>query len=104
MSGLLPDRVRALFTDDEAARLVALRRDLHAHPELSWQEVRTQGVLERELRAAGIQDIQHVATTGLIARIPGRVPGAPVTALRGDIDALPFTRPQTFRAPPRTTA
>ena len=90
MSGLLPERVRALFTTDEAARLVALRRDLHAHPELSWKEVRTQGVLERELRAAGIQDIRRIATTGLVARIPGRVPGAPVIALRGDIDALPI--------------
>lgn len=90
MSSLLPARVRALFTDDEAARLVALRRDLHAHPELSWQETRTQDVLERELRAAGIADVRRIATTGLVARIPGRVPSAPVIALRGDIDALPI--------------
>jgi len=90
VSAPLPERVRALFTDDEAARLVALRRDLHAHPELSWQEVRTQDVLERELRAAGIGDVRRIATTGLVARIPGRVAGAPVIALRGDIDALPI--------------
>lgn len=90
MNGQVPGAVRSLFTDDEAARLVALRRDLHAHPELSWQETRTQEALERALHAAGISDVRRIARTGLVARIPGRVPGAPVSALRGDIDALPI--------------
>jgi amidohydrolase len=87
---VVPEAVRALFTDEEAARLVELRRDLHAHPELSWKESRTQARLEDALRASGIDDLRRIAGTGLVARIPGRVPGAPVIALRGDIDALPI--------------
>ncbi|MDQ8153688.1 MAG: M20 family metallopeptidase [Gemmatimonadota bacterium] len=87
---VVPRVVRALFTEDEAARLIELRRDLHAHPELSWKEARTQARLEDALRASGIDDLRRIAGTGLVARIPGRVPGAPVIALRGDIDALPI--------------
>lgn len=86
----VPHGVQALFTDAEAALLVELRRDLHAHPELAWKEVRTQARIEDALRGAGITDVRRVADTGLVARVPGTVPGAPVIALRGDIDALPI--------------
>jgi hippurate hydrolase len=86
----VPPTVRALFTNEEAKLLVALRRDLHAHPELSWHEARTQARLEDALRGAGIGDVRRVAGTGVVARIPGRVAGAPVIAVRGDIDALPI--------------
>jgi hippurate hydrolase len=86
----VPAVVRALFSDEDAARLVALRRDLHAHPELSWKEIHTQARLEKALRALGVTDIRRVAETGLVARLPGTTPGAPVVALRGDIDALPI--------------
>ena len=89
-SASVPAVVRALFTDAEAALLVDLRHDLHAHPELSWKEVRTQARLEDALRGAGIADVRRIADTGLVARVPGTVPGAPVIALRGDIDALPI--------------
>ncbi len=89
-SASVPAVVRALFTDADAALLVVLRRDLHAHPELSWKEVRTQARLEDALRGAGISDVRRIADTGLVARLPGTVPGAPVIALRGDIDALPI--------------
>lgn len=82
---------RDAFTEAERAALVALRRDLHRHPELSWQEVRTQEALEAALHGHGIRDVTRVAKTGLVARIPGREPGAPVIALRGDVDALPIT-------------
>ena len=82
---------RALFDEAERAALVDLRRDLHRHPELSWQEARTQDVLERFLRAHGIDDVRRVARTGLVARVPGRDPRAPAVALRGDIDALPIS-------------
>jgi hippurate hydrolase len=70
--------------------LIALRRDLHRHPELSWKESRTQERLERALREFGIADIRRVAKTGLVARIRGSGDGATV-AVRGDIDALPIT-------------
>ena len=78
------------FTAEERAALVALRRALHAAPELSWQEHGTQRTLRAALAAAGITEVRDVAGTGLVATIRGTVPGAPVVALRGDIDALPI--------------
>ena len=78
------------FNDVEMDLLTALRRDLHRHPELAWHETRTQETLERTLSEAGITDVRRVARTGLVARIRGRDPKAPVVALRGDIDALPI--------------
>ena len=71
-------------------RLVALRRDLHQHPELSFQEHRTVGVLERALQALSPRALERVAGTGLVARIAGRDARAPLVAIRGDIDALPI--------------
>lgn len=79
------------FTEHETDLLTALRQDLHRHPELSWHETRTQATLERVLREAGITDVTRVARTGLVARVPGRDPKAPVVVIRGDIDALPIT-------------
>jgi hippurate hydrolase len=72
------------------AGLAALRRDLHQHPELAFQESRSAAVLERELGALAPVRIQRVAGTGVVARIRGRTSGAPVVAVRGDIDALPI--------------
>ncbi len=90
MNASVPPVVRSHFTDEDAAFLVALRRELHAHPELSWQESGTQARLDAALRAVGVTDVRPVAGTGLVARIPGRSPDAPTIALRGDIDALPI--------------
>jgi amidohydrolase len=81
----------ARFTPEERARLIELRRKLHASPELSWQERGTQATLRAALAACGITDVGEVAGTGLVARIPGTRSGVPVVALRGDIDALPIT-------------
>ena len=78
------------FTAGDRRLLTELRRDLHRHPELSWHETRTQETLERVLRDAGLTDVRRVARTGLLARVRGRVPGTPVIALRGDVDALPI--------------
>ena len=83
-------RANGLFSPSEKDSLIALRRDLHRHPELSWKEERTAGRLEAALREAGITETRRVAGTGVIARVPGRDRGAPVVALRGDIDALPI--------------
>lgn len=80
----------ASFTADERRALTELRRDLHRHPELSWQERRTQERLERALGAGAIAGIRRVARTGLVAHVPGRDARAPAVALRGDIDALPI--------------
>jgi hippurate hydrolase len=70
--------------------LIALRRDLHQHPELSFAETRTASTLERALAALEPASIARVAGTGVVARIRGTRSGAPTVAVRGDIDALPI--------------
>lgn len=80
----------SLVPPDLRDRLIRLRRDLHRHPELSFQEERTAARLTEELSVLGLPSIDRVAGTGLVARVPGRDPDAPVVAIRGDIDALPI--------------
>lgn len=70
--------------------VVALRRHIHQHPELSFQEYETQLFVENKLREIGIHDIEHKATTGLVALIKGKNPEKKVVALRADMDALPI--------------
>jgi hippurate hydrolase len=85
-----PGEVLSRFLPREIAALLELRRDLHAHPELSWKEERTADKLARALTALGARDVQRVARTGVVGRLPGREAGGPTVALRGDIDALPI--------------
>ncbi len=66
----------------------ALRRDLHQHPELGYREVRTAGVVVRELRALGLEPRTGIAETGVTAWVEGGEPG-PRRLLRFDMDALP---------------
>lgn len=77
------------FTDEERSALIALRRELHRYPELSWRETETAQRIEVALRKLGVKDVERVCETGVIARIPGTRGGAQ-TAVRGDIDALPI--------------
>ena len=82
--------LNGVFSPDQMAWLIDLRRALHRHPELSWKEERTADRLEAALRRNGITEIQRVAGTGIVARVPGADRDAPVIAIRGDIDALPI--------------
>jgi amidohydrolase len=67
---------------------VALRRDLHRHPELSWHEKRTQEVVLERLRTWGLEDARPIADTGATALVRGA--GSSRTLLwRADMDALP---------------
>lgn len=70
--------------------IVSLRHELHRYPELSSEETRTAELLESTLAQIRPKTLRRVAGTGVIARISGRDPAAPVIALRGDIDALPI--------------
>lgn len=83
-------RALDLFLPSEREALVALRCDLHQHPELSWKEERTATHLTRALEELGALDVRRVAGTGVVARIPGLHANGPTIALRGDIDALPI--------------
>lgn len=86
----LPPRVAERFTDAQIDALLALRRDLHAHPELSLEEHATTRRLADALQTLPGVDVRRVGDTGLVARVPGRDPSAPLVAIRGDIDALPI--------------
>jgi len=68
-----------------AAELVDLRRDLHAHPELSWAEERTTNVVAKALGEAGLAPVL-LPRGGLMVDIGSE---GPITALRADLDALP---------------
>src|SRR3954465_4934861 len=70
--------------------LVAVRRHLHAHPELGFAEHETTAFLEQRLLAAGLQPRRLKAGTGLVWGVGADV-GGPVVVLRADIDALPLT-------------
>ena len=86
----IPAGVRELFPPGLETRLRSLRRSLHRHPELSWQEEETQARLAEALDELPATDVRPVARTGLVARFPGRDGDAPPVAIRGDIDALPI--------------
>ncbi|MGW6918162.1 amidohydrolase [Kitasatospora sp. NPDC054939] len=79
------------------AELIAVRRDLHRHPELGRQEFRTTGLLRERLEAAGLTPRVLPGGTGLIVDIvpPGTRPGTGVLAFRADIDALPIDDAKT---------
>lgn len=70
--------------------LVALRRDIHAHPELGFCEHRTAGRIADELRSLGIEVHEGIGTTGLVGVLKGRREGARTLGLRADMDALPI--------------
>ena len=72
------------------ARVVALRRDFHQHPELSNREQRTAAKVAEHLRALGLKPLTGIAHHGVVAIIEGGKPG-PRVALRADMDALPVT-------------
>lgn len=67
----------------------SIRRDLHRHPELGFQETRTSSIVAKELRAIGIEPREGIAKTGVVGIIEG-VKKDPVVMLRFDMDALPI--------------
>ena len=71
-------------------QVIASRRDLHAHPELSNREERTARVVAEALEKMGLEVRTGIAKTGVLGVLRGGKPG-PVVALRADMDALPLT-------------
>ena len=68
---------------------VEVRRHLHAHPELSYQEIQTSAYVQEQLKKIGIP-FQVMSTTGVVGIIEGKDPGSRILALRADMDALPI--------------
>ncbi|TLN07545.1 amidohydrolase, partial [bacterium] len=66
-----------------------IRRILHQHPELGFHEVRTAGIIAKELLDLGLEVTKGVGETGVVALLEGGKPG-PVVLLRFDMDALPI--------------
>ncbi|HLH62253.1 MAG TPA: amidohydrolase [Ktedonobacteraceae bacterium] len=78
--------------DELVPDMVAMRRDLHEHPELAFEEVRTSGIVAQRLRALGLEVQTGVAKTGVVGLLRGGAsgPGAKTIAIRADMDALPI--------------
>jgi hippurate hydrolase len=78
--------------------LTALRRDLHAHPELGFEEVYTGARVREALRVCGVDEIHEgIGKTGLVGVIHGRGRGSgAMVGLRADMDALPMTEHNEF--------
>ncbi len=68
----------------------AMRRDLHIHPELGFREIRTGGIVAKDLDSLGIEVTKGVGRTGVVGLLEGAKPG-PTLLLRFDMDALPIT-------------
>jgi len=67
----------------------SMRRDFHTHPELGFHEVRTAGIVAKELTNLGLEVHTGVGGTGVVAVLEGTRPG-PVVLVRADMDALPI--------------
>jgi amidohydrolase len=73
-----------------AAEVIRLRRHLHANPELSYQEYKTAKFVADTLRSFGLNPVEGIAGTGVVALIEGRNARKKTVALRADMDALPI--------------
>ncbi len=99
-----PDQLRAEADRRVAVvlpKVVAWRRDIHEHPELSYQEVRTSKLVAEHLRALGLEVHTDVGGHGVVGILRGGRPGK-VVALRADMDALPVK--EEVDVPFRSTA
>lgn len=77
------------------AELTALRRDIHAHPELAFHENRTADIVARELEAYGLEVHRGIAKTGVVGLLKAGN-GSRMIGLRADMDALPLAEMNEF--------
>jgi amidohydrolase len=86
----LKEHIKSLVTASFMDEMIAIRRHLHSHPELSFQENDTSSYLRGILDKWGIAYRFPIVGTGILATIKGKGPG-PCVAVRSDMDALPIT-------------
>src|SRR3974390_636616 len=79
------DRIQG-FADE----LTAIRRDLHAHPEIGFEEVRTSGIVAEKLAQWGVEVHRGFGGTGVVGVLKGKGSGTRRIGLRADMDALPM--------------
>jgi amidohydrolase len=85
----LIDQIRAL-AETHYADVLAMRRHLHMHPELSYQEVETASFVAAQLKGLGLEVQTGIGGHGITAFIKGKNPDSRLVALRADMDALPI--------------
>src|SRR6201985_855223 len=73
-----------------ADELTAIRRDLHAHPEIGFEEVRTSGIVAETLAQLGVEVPRGLCGTGVVGVLRGKSAGTRRIGLRADMDALPM--------------
>ena len=76
--------------DAFADELTAIRRDLHAHPEIGFEEVRTSGIVADKLASWGVDVHRGLGGTGVVGTLKGKGSGTKRIGLRADMDALPM--------------
>lgn len=82
----------ATHVDAQTSALIAIRRDLHRHPELSGEEKRTAGIVAARLKALGLQVRTGIGGHGVVGILAGGRPG-PLVAYRADMDAVRSAEP-----------
>jgi len=80
----------------QLAELTALRRDIHAHPELAFEESRTADLVAEKLAAWGVEVHRGLAKTGVVGVIQGRMASPRSVGLRADMDCLPIHETNSF--------
>ncbi|MBB4105608.1 M20 aminoacylase family protein [Allorhizobium borbori] len=70
--------------------MTALRRDIHAHPEIGFEEVRTSGIVAEKLESYGIEVHRGIGKTGVVGILKGAKGEGRTIGLRADMDALPM--------------
>ena len=84
-------------TDSLQQTFSRIRRDIHAHPELKFEEFRTAALVAEQLRALGVDEVhERIGGTGVVGVIRGRQPGTKSVGFRADMDALPMTEKNLF--------
>ena len=89
------DRVKELAAN-YSDEVVAIRRHLHQHPELSFVEFETSKYIQSKLDEWGITYEAGMVKTGIVVLVEGNNPSKKVIALRADIDALPIQEENNF--------
>ncbi len=79
----------ASLVSDNAARFIDIRRRIHEHPEIAFEEVKTAALVAETLASLGIDYETGIGRTGVVGHIKGKRPG-PTVLIRADMDALPM--------------